>query len=230
MQIENLLANIRKEAQQEVFSIDTEIYHTYDRDPLEPILFAGSPLSPVCFFARDLGKDEVRAKQPLYGAAGKLVRNGIYQALYGEKPTTQEQRQQAANHVFLTNTVPYKPEKNKAYSTKVKERFRPHLANLLAKIWQGKYIIPLGTEALKWFTPYGGKKQIQTFIKDTNRFTKTCQVTIETIDGTKKIITLAPLPHPSPLNQKYYKLFPEMLQKRLTPLKHLLQKNSATRK
>jgi len=29
-------------------------------------------------------------------------------------------------------------------------------------------------------------------------------------------VTLLPLPHPSPLNQRYYALFPDLLQKRLT--------------
>jgi len=31
-------------------------------------------------------------------------------------------------------------------------------------------------------------------------------------------ITLLPLPHPSPLNQKYYRAFPGMLQKRIAQI------------
>ena len=38
----------------------------------------------MCVFARDLGKDEVAAGQPLIGAGGRLVRAGLYQAGHGD--------------------------------------------------------------------------------------------------------------------------------------------------
>ena len=217
--LESLLAQIREEAQREEFSLDHEVYQTAGRDPWQPILFAGDLDSPVAFFARDLGRDEVKSGQPLYGAAGSLVRRGIYQTVYGAAAGGSEDLQKAADQVALTNTVPYKPLGNKAYPVKVKERFRPFLEKLLVCYWQGQYIIPLGSEALKWFAPYAAKGQVVEFSKNQQRFTLSLEITMIACDFDgiehQKQVTLAPLPHPSPLNQKYYALFPQMLLERL---------------
>jgi hypothetical protein len=72
--ITELIAATRREAEAADFPIDEPVYRRAGRDPKEPILFAGSLDSPVCFMGRDLGKDEVAAGQPLIGAAGRLVR------------------------------------------------------------------------------------------------------------------------------------------------------------
>ena len=57
------------------------------------------------------------------------------------------------DRVLLTNTVPFKPPGNKAYSTAVKERFRPFLAELLVTaIGVGTIVITLGNEAFQWFS------------------------------------------------------------------------------
>ncbi|WLT39475.1 hypothetical protein NON20_08280 [Synechocystis sp. B12] len=36
--------------------------------------------------------------------------------------------------------------------------------------------------------------------------------------SSQKIVKLMPLPHPSPLNKRYYGQFPTMLQRRLTEI------------
>lgn len=220
--IEALCLEVQEEAKREEFSIDEAIYHAKDMDPTEPVLFAGNLESKICIFARDLGRDEVHARQPLYGAAGRLVRNGIYQTIHGEIPTDNEQRADILKHVMLTNTVPYKPAGNKAYSAGVKKRFRPFLERLLVFHWEGDTIITLGTQAFKWFSPYGERGEVNSFFKDQEKYVETIEVTLkakdsEGVEHTKKI-TLAALPHPSPLNQKYYKLFPQMLLDRLEQL------------
>ena len=48
--------------------------------------------APVCVFARDLGKDEVAAGEPLIGAGGRLVRAGLYEAKFGEPPQAKSDR------------------------------------------------------------------------------------------------------------------------------------------
>lgn len=70
--IPQLVDSIHQEAQREPFPIDTPIYEKAGKDPLQPILFAGSLTAPPCVFGRDLGKDEVAAGQPLIGAGGGL--------------------------------------------------------------------------------------------------------------------------------------------------------------
>ena len=176
--LEALLAQIRQEALQQEFPLDHEVYQASGRDPWQPILFAGNLDSPIAFFARDLGRDEVKAGQPLYGAAGSLVRQGVHQLLFGTAASSGEDLQKAADQVVLTNTVPYKPPGNKAYSVKVKERFRPFLERLLIFHWQGQYLIPLGSEALKWFAPYAGKEAFAKFCKNPQRFTASIEVTL----------------------------------------------------
>ena len=219
--IASLISQVQQEAQREEFPLDAPVYKAAGMEPTEPILYAGNLDSPLCFFGRDLGKDEVHARQPLIGASGTMVRQGFYYAVHKDKaPTRKDLDDTTIERVLLTNTVPYKPPGNKAYLMKVKKRFRPFLEQLFVFHWQGNQVITLGTEAFKWFAPYGGKGEINDFYADAdNRFESQLTVTLSAADDTgmshSKAITLLPLPHPSPLNQKYYAAFPKMLQKRL---------------
>ncbi len=217
--LETLIVQIRQEAERETFPIDIPIYKAVKKDPLQPILYGGNLKSQICFFGRDLGRDEVAAGQPLIGAAGTLVRQGFYWAIHRQKAKTPQDLQSVCDRLLLTNTVPYKPPGNKAYSVEVKERFRPFIERLLVLHWQGNQIITLGTEAFKWFVPYGQKGEVNRFFLNEDRFSARLPVilTATTPQGflQQRSVTLLPLPHPSPLNQKYYAKFPEMLQERL---------------
>jgi len=220
LDINQLVSEIHREAESASFPIDEPVYLGAGLKPTQPILYAGNLNSQLCFFARDLGKDEVIAGQPLIGAAGKLVRSGLYQALFGKAPSKDADFPEILNHVLLTNTVPYKPPGNKAYSEAVKKRFRPFLEQLLVFYWQGDKIITLGNEAFNWFTPYSEKGVLKEFFERGDRYSASIEVTLVAKDGEgnlqKKVIKLMPLPHPSPLNQKYYAQFPQLLKERLT--------------
>ncbi|MEL6580685.1 MAG: uracil-DNA glycosylase family protein [Cyanobacteria bacterium J06621_12] len=219
--IATLISQVQQEAQREEFPIDVPVYEAAGIEPTEPILYAGNLHSPLCFFGRDLGKDEVHAQQPLIGASGTMVRQGFYYAVHNDKaPDRKALDDTTIERVLLTNTVPYKPPGNKAYLMKVKKRFRPFLEQLFVLHWQGSQVVTLGTEAFKWFAPYGGKGEVNDFYSSSDRFENQLTVNISATDDTgmtqTKAITLLPLPHPSPLNQKYYAAFPKMLQKRLS--------------
>lgn len=218
--IDTLISQVQQEAQREEFPIDVPVYKSASLEPTKPILYAGNLASPLCFFGRDLGKDEVQARQPLIGASGTMVREGFYYSVYKQKaPSRKDLDDTTIERVLLTNTVPYKPPGNKAYLVKVKKRFRPFLEQLFVFHWQGNQVIPLGTEAFKWFAPYAPKGEVDSFYRREDRFEEKFKVTITATDemgmSHSKAITLLPLPHPSPLNQKYYAVFPKMLQKRL---------------
>ena len=220
--IDNLITQVQQEAEREEFPIDTPVYRSANLEPTKPILYAGNLASPLCFFGRDLGKDEVIAQQPLIGASGTMVRKGFYYSIYKQKaPTRKDLDDTTIERVLLANTVPYKPPGNKAYLVKVKKRFRPFIEQLFVFHWQGNQIITLGTEAFKWFSTYGAKGELNEFYSqpDSDRYKQTISVNLTAIDDAgmthTKAITLLPLPHPSPLNQKYYAAFPEMLQQRL---------------
>lgn len=218
--IETLIDRVQQEAQSKEFPIDIPVYKSANLEPTYPVLYAGNLQSPLCFFGRDLGKDEVHARQPLIGAAGKLVRQGFFQAVHQRKTNSQQDLLSVCDRILLTNTVPYKPPGNKAYSTQVKKRFRPFVEKLLVFHWQGQQIITLGTEAFKWFTPYGGKGEVTKFWQQSDRYETKLVVNLTATDDLgmehQKPVTLLPLPHPSPLNQTYYAKFPQMLQQRLT--------------
>ncbi len=77
-------------------------------------MYAGNLASQLCFFGRDLGRDEVYAGQPLIGAAGRMVREGFFQAWQGRKSHDRQELLSVCDRIFLTNTVPYKPPGNKA--------------------------------------------------------------------------------------------------------------------
>jgi uracil-DNA glycosylase family 4 len=216
--IEDLIKQIYQEAERETFPLDFPVYEAAGKEATQPILYAGNLKSQLCFFGRDLGRDEVYAGQPLYGAAGTLVRDGFYRAIHQQKAKNKKELETVCDRLLLTNTVPYKPPGNKAYSTEVKERFRPFIERLLVIHWQGKIIITLGNEAFLWFTPYGKKGELKEFFQRSDRYSAKIQVTLQATDGAglvNKPVFILPLPHPSPLNQKYYAQFPKLLQNRL---------------
>jgi uracil-DNA glycosylase len=221
--VEQLLAAIEREARRAEFPIDRAAYQRVHKDPLRPILYAGSLDAPVCCLGRDLGKDEVAVGEPLVGAAGRIVRIGIVAARTGQPPAKSDRHvAEALKYALLTNTVPYKPPANKAYAEAVKERFRPFLAELLAVHWKGDHVITLGTEAFDWFARYAEPGAAATFWKRDDRYEAElpCVLTAQ-IHGhsVSKPLTLAPLPHPSPLNQRWYTQFPSLLARRLERLK-----------
>ncbi|MGA1623203.1 MAG: uracil-DNA glycosylase family protein [Synechocystis sp.] len=221
-ELETLIRHLRQEAEREPFPVDTPIYESVRKDPLEPILFGGTLKSQLCFFGRDLGADEVRQGQPLIGAAGRMVREGFFQAWQGRRSNNPGELQTVCQRLLLTNTVPYKPPENKAYSVKVKQRFRPFIEQLLVMQWQGKQIITLGTEAFKWFAPYGQPGEVDEFFRQGDRFQSFLDVVITAKSpqgqSQQRRIRLMPLPHPSPLNKRYYAQFPQMLQRRLADI------------
>ncbi len=218
--IATLIAEIETEAKREEFPIDIPVYKSANLEPTHPVLYAGNLHSPLCFFGRDLGRDEVHARQPLIGAAGTLVRQGFYQVIHGKKTSNPQELQTVCDRILLTNTVPYKPPGNKAYLVKFKKRFLPYIERLLVIHWQGNQVITLGTEAFKWYAPYAEKGKLDSFFKQSDRYEAKLTVSVTATDEVgnqfSKFITLLPLPHPSPLNQKYYSAFPRMLQQRLT--------------
>lgn len=219
--IKTLIEAVHQEAVRAGFPVDAAVYRRADRDPEVPILYAGSLSAPVCVFGRDLGKDEVAAGQPLIGAGGRLVRVGLYKAAHGvAPPATDRTLESVLDRVLLTNTVPYKPPGNKAYAGSVKERFRPFIAELLAVHWTGgDHVITLGTEAFQWFAPYAPDADaFADFWRREDRYESAIGVTIAANLGERRVekpLTLLPLPHPSPLNQRWYKLFPDLLARRL---------------
>jgi len=217
--IEQLIAATRAEAERAPFPIDREVYERAGKDPLQPVLFGGSLDAPTCVFARDLGKDEVARGEPLVGAGGRLVRSGLYTDAFGEPPAKEDRAVEAALRLaLLANTVPYKPPGNKAYAGSVKQRFRPFLEELLVGHWTGHHVITLGTEAFDWFAPYAAPGLASAFWAREDRYESDleCVLTAE-IDGARvsKPVTVAPLPHPSPLNQRWYGQFPSLLAARL---------------
>lgn len=218
--IATLIAQVQQEAQREEFPLDIPVYKSANLEPTKPILYAGNLLSPLCFFGRDLGKDEVHARQPLIGASGTMVREGFYYAIHQQKaPDRKNLDTTTIERVLLTNTVPYKPPGNKAYLMNVKKRFRPFIEQLFVFHWHGDQIITLGTEAFKWFAPYGERGEVDSFFRRSDRFESQLTLNLSATGDlgvtNSKRITLLPLPHPSPLNQKYYRAFPGMLQERL---------------
>ena len=214
-----ILDAMQAEAERAPFPIDAEIYERAGRNPTTPIAFAGSPKANVCSFGRDLGRDEVRLAQPQVGAAGRQVRLGVLEAA-GIAPDHADKYLEAAlEHVFLSNTVPYKPPGNKAYPDRVKERFRPYVAQLLACYWTGDRVITLGTEAFQWFASYGEPGAADAFWRREDRYEADfpCVLRAAGPDGAavERVVTICPLPHPSPLNQRWVGLFPGLLKRRL---------------
>jgi uracil-DNA glycosylase len=225
---DELIEAVRREAGRTGFPVDVDVYERSGRDAKLPIMFAGSLDAPLCIIGRDLGKDEVRTGQPLIGAAGRLVRAGIIRARKQDHSGEHDRLvndpglDAALKYALLTNTVPFKPIGNKAYSVAVRERFRPFLERLLVDHWKGNRVITLGTQAFEWFARYGEQAAFQTEGATAARFETTfCCI----LPGNRykracndKGLIVYPLPHPSPLNRRWFARFPSMLARRLDEL------------
>ena len=209
--LEAILDAIEAEAVREEFPIDEAVYRTAGKSPTRPILLAGVPEAAIGVMGRELGRQEVIRGEPLIGPAGKLVRRGFAEAFDADQDGP-------FDLALLTNTVPYKPPGNKAYSESVKARFRPFVAELLADHWSGTDLITLGTEAFRWFEPYAAEGALDELWARENRYELALSCTLPAAEGSPtgpKAIRVHPLPHPSPLNRRYYAAFPEMLAARL---------------
>jgi len=201
--------------------IDTAIYATYDRDPLEPIIGLGDAEAPLCFFGRDPGREEVRHGEPFIGAGGQIVRRVLYRHLNGAEMPDFEAGRALGRHYFWINTVPYKPIGNKAWSMAVKRRFQPLMRQLLIDSWRGRHIVTLGREAFLWFgidQSQEARQRLEAFWQQEDRFTASHDVDLQDAQGRSRTLTLHPLPHPSPLNQTWFKRFPDLLEARLRQL------------
>lgn len=200
--------------------IDRDVYSHFDKDPLEPIIGLGYPHAPLAFFGRDPGREEVRHGEPFVGSGGQIVRKVLYRQLHGASTSDFEALRKVGQPFFWINTVPYKPLGNKAWSMAVKKRFHPLMRELLLS-WQGRDVITLGREAFLWFAidqPREVRQALETFWQREDRFTAHIEVELSAA-GAARRLRLHPLPHPSPLNQVWFKRFPELLRARLEALK-----------
>lgn len=213
------LAAFRNSAAQ-LTRIDIPVYEQCGRDPLEPIIGLGDADARIGFFGRDPGRDEVRYATPFIGAGGQKVRAALYRHLYGRDLPDFAASVEVGKLFFWANTVPYKPIGNKAWSMKDKREFHRSMAELLLDCWRGSDLIVLGREAFFWFG-IGGSKAIRDellrFWSRPDRYTAVAEVKLAAGDSAREF-RLYPLPHPSPLNATWYKLFPELLAARLEQL------------
>ncbi len=201
--------------------VDIEVYQGFGRDPLDPVIGMGHRNTPIAFFGRDPGRDEVQHQMPFIGAGGQKVRGAIYRHIYGAELPDFDASVEVGKGFFWANTVPYKPVGNKAWSMKVKKQFQPLMADLLIHAWQGSDVITLGREAFLWFginQERTVRQQLEAFWADEQRFTHHTQVELCAPDGSCRTLRLHPLPHPSPLNATWYKRFPDLLIGRLRQL------------
>ncbi|GAB2792731.1 hypothetical protein GCM10027040_18620 [Halomonas shantousis] len=197
---------------------DSEVYEKYGKDPLEPIIGVGPREAPLGFFGRDPGRQEVEHGQPFVGSGGQKVRAALYRHLHGEELPDFDASLEVGRQFFWANTVPYKPLGNKAWSMAVKKRFQPLMAKVLVDEWQGRDLITLGREAFLWFginQPREIRQALEAFWAREDRFSACHTTSLVLEDGREAHFRLAPLPHPSPLNQTWFKRFPGLLMQRL---------------
>lgn len=217
MNQQELVEAFRKEAKT-LKGIDVAVYESFGLDPCEPVIGQGNPNARIAIFGRDPGKDEIRWRMPFIGAGGQKVRQGLYQAFYQKELVDFQASKEIGSYVFWANTVPYKPLGNKAWSQKVKSRFKPFMEQVLLTTWNGTDILTLGREAFLWFglgLPKVQRAALEAFWQSDDRFETSLewQLGDQQMDGRR--VRLHPLPHPSPLNATWFKKFPELLMSRL---------------
>jgi uracil-DNA glycosylase family 4 len=183
--------------------IDVECYRRHGRDPLEPVLGLGERDSRWCFFGRDPGEQEVRQQRPFVGHAGQKIR-----AVMREVGVPDQD-------IFWMNTVPYKPVGNKPWPVSVRRRCQPALLKLLAQ-WQGERVIVFGEAAFSWFglACPDVRAQLAHFWAREDKYVAEFKFALD-LGGTRRTLTVCPVPHPSGANARWAKAFPELLRGRL---------------
>lgn len=215
---DSLLEGMVAQARRLRLAVDGAVYREAGRDPRAPIAWAGQLTAGVCIVGRDLGRDEVRRGQPLVGASGRAVREGVLRAVGGWPAPGDALLETALAHVLLCNLVPYKPVGNRAFSADVLAAFRPSLEQLLGCRWSGNAVLALGNGALAWFEPYAEAEAYRSLAASPNRYEGELACRLEVVCGARSVarsFTVCPLPHPSPANATWRKRFPGLLEKRL---------------
>lgn len=201
--------------------LDTDAYAVFGKDPLEPVIGLGGADARIGFFGRDPGRDEIRHGIPFIGAGGQKVRASLYRHLHDAPLPDFDASVEVGRDFFWANTVPYKPQGNKAWSMRVKKAFQPLMAAVLLRHWGGSDLITLGREAFLWFginQPREVRQALQAFWQRDDRFTSVHATPLALDQGEARTLRLHPLPHPSPLNATWYKRFPGLLEARLRQL------------
>ena len=214
--MEEIRRLLREEAARGDMPIDTPVYAQAGLSPTEPLLLGSGSLSaPIGIMGRDPGRHEVLKREPFIGAGGRLIRDGLH-ALHHGTPSPDEAAAIAiGRQYFWCNTVPYKPVGNKAWSMKVKRRFAPMIGDVLVNHWSGHDMLTCGRVAFDWFRILepGLSKTLKAFWAKPDCFSDSLTISFQS-----KEIRLHPLPHPSPLNAKWHKHFPDILAARLRTL------------
>jgi uracil-DNA glycosylase len=207
--------------------IDVDVYAASNRDWRDPVIGLGPHDAPLCIFGRDPGRAEVERGLPFVGRGGQLLRaalHGHVAGMHAETPTF-EQALSAGANVFWLNTVPYKPIGNKAWSSAVKERFQPLIADLLLNVWLGSIVLAVGREVFLWFgigqAPHV-TDALKMFWKREDRYEATLMIDYVHV-GRCRTLILAPLPHPSPANAVWRARLPALLAARLVALTPVIE-------
>jgi uracil-DNA glycosylase len=200
--------------------IDLACYARHGRDPLQPLIGLGRAQAPLCFMGRDPGAAEVAQWQPFVGGSGQQIRRGLAAHLFPARAYSEDLGLRAGDAIFWMNTVPYKPVDNKPWPLAVRRRFHALLLPLLARHWQGRDVVTFGTEAFAWFGLGQGeavRQAMERFWQQPDRFEASLPLQLACGGGTRAF-TLHPLPHPSPANARWKKVFPDLLRHRLQQL------------
>jgi uracil-DNA glycosylase len=214
--LQPLLHRIQEEAARGEMGIDLPVYQSVGRDPTVPVLLgSGSLEARIGVFGRDPGRREIELGEPFIGKGGQLVRQGLHRAWHGSELPDLQSSIEVGRRIFWGNTVPYKPLGNKAWSVKIKRRFVDAIRELLVHHWNGHELLTLGNVAFDWFRLAAPelKPVLAEFWERPDRYEASLEVQL---DG--KSLRLHPLPHPSPLNARWYPLFPGLLDARLKSL------------
>ncbi len=197
--------------------LDHSVYEKLGRDPLEPLLFSGNPKAGLAILGRDPGKDEIKLQTPLIGAAGKTLRKGLFEYFVGGEPKDIADYRKVEDHVFFVNTVPYKPKGNLPWAKSLQDALAPEISKLLVEYWRGDVLFCLGTQAWNWFSLNMMKEPVAVASTE-ELFSKEFSVALTRPGAqgkSQKQIRVFVLPHPSPLNIRWKKRFPEILKSRL---------------
>jgi uracil-DNA glycosylase len=186
---------------------DLEAYHAAGLAPDEPVFGLGPSDAAFAVLGRDPGRDELRHRTGFIGASGRKLRDPLAARWLGVDRPTLADRLRVGERVFWLNTVPFKPIGNKAWPEAVRAACTPWVRAVLLHGCDAVNVLAFGQQAVQWF----GEDATAHLAQGEGAWGRPFEHVLTDATRTRRVQVWA-MPHPSPLNVRWARAFPDLYQ------------------
>ena len=187
---------------------DLDAYTAADLSPDTPVFGLGPRDAAFAVLGRDPGRDELIHRTGFIGASGRKLRDPLVARWLGNTHPTLDDRLRVGERVYWVNTVPFKPVGNKAWPESVRAACAPWVKAVLLHGTDAKDVLAFGQQAVQWF----GEAATAHLARGDGAWGTSFPHTLSDAAATRRVRVWA-MPHPSPLNVRWARAFPDLYQR-----------------